>query len=256
MGSKHRTLVAVGLAAALCSGSLACGPEEKPYEPKPAYSGKKPSLPAVPTLPNKAKKEGDAYTVWGAIHDLRSVVHERDFDDKDTTLVGYVVKTNYGETCASENEQGPDEKFCVPECAIHKTGKADPPDCKAPVPTFWIAETKDETDIDGKAIPVKGWASNFAQMYSLIEGLDKDDEASLMDEFFGHDLPTPLPNVGGKIKVTGRYGITYTKSTGGAASNPRTGIMTWSKSEWVEVPPDRAVLPGMKIRNTSNTKDE
>ena len=28
--------------------------------------------------------------------------------------------------------------------------------------------------------------------------------------------------------------------------------MTWEKSEWVEVPPERAVLPGMKVRNTKN----
>jgi len=246
-----RTLVAIGLATSfLCLG---CGPEEKPYKPKPAYSGKKPALPSVPTLPNKKKKDGDAYTVWGAIHDLRSVVHEKDFEGKPTTIVGWVIKTNYSEACADENKPA-DGEICIPECAVHKTGKATPPDCKAPVPTFWLADSKDEKDWKKHAIPVKGWASNFAQMYTLIEGLDKDDEAKLMDEFFGMDLPVPLPNVGGKVKVTGPYGFTYTKSTGGAASNPRTGIQTGEKFEWLEVPPMRAVLPGMKVKNEENPK--
>ena len=246
---KLRAIVAISLSASLLIG---CGPEEKPYQPKPAYSGKKPSLPAVPTLPNKAKKDGDAYTVWGAIHDLRSVVHQNDFQDKDTTIVGYVVKTNFEVACKEEMKRTPGEGHCVPTCAIHKTGKADPAECKAPVPTFWIAETKEEKDWQKNAISVKGWASNFAQIFTMVEGLDKDDEAKLQDEFFGHDLPTPLPNLGGKVKVTGRYGVTYTKSTGGAASDPRTGIVTWAKSEWLEVPPKRAFLPGMKIRNEDN----
>jgi len=242
---KLRTLVAIGITSSLIT--TGCGPEEKSYKPKPAYSGNKPSLPPVPTLPNKAKKEGDAYTVWGAIHDLHSVVHASSFSEGGTKLVGYIVKINWADKCS--DPMGPasgDPKDCIPECVIHKTGKEDKAGCKRPIPTFWIAETKDEKDINSKAIPVMGWASNFAQVYTMIEGLDKDDEAQLQDEFFGHDLMTPLPNMGGKIKVTGRYGVTYTKSTGGAASNPKTGIMTWDKTEWVEEPSEPALLPGMK----------
>lgn len=250
---KLRTIVAVGVIA--CLGS-ACGPDEKPYQPKEAYTGKKPTLPQVPTLPNKAKKEGDAYTVWGAMHDLHSVVHEKDFEGKETTIVGYVVKTNWDEACKDELAPSDDETIaglgaCVPECAIHKTGKADPADCSPPVPTFWIAETKDEKD-PKKMIPVMGFASNFAQLYTYIEGLDKDDEATLADEFWGHELPRPLPNVGGKIKVTGKYGTVSEKGSGPTASNPKTGILTWNKQEWVEPPAKRAVLPGMKIRNEDN----
>ncbi len=248
---SFRTLLTLAVAAGLLVG---CGPEERPYKPSPVHSGSKPTLPSVPTLPNKAKKDGDAYTVWGAIHDLRSPVHDKDFEGKEVTLTGYVVKTNFMEACKDENAPADGEE-CVPKCAIHKTGKADPADCKAPVPTFWIAETKDEKDLERKAIPVKGWASNFAQMYTFIEALDKDDEAQLSDEFFGMDLASPLPNVGGKVKVRGNYGFTYTKSTGGAASNPRTGIMTANKIEWTKVPPMRAVLPGMRIRNKENKKE-
>ncbi len=82
-------------ATALAATSLGCGGDEQPYVPKPAVSGKKPSLAAVPTLPTKAKKVGDAYTIWGVTHDLRSRVHSADVRGKKISLVGYVVKTNY-----------------------------------------------------------------------------------------------------------------------------------------------------------------
>ena len=124
-------------AAAFASTSLGCGSDEQPYAPKPAVSGKKPALPAVPTLPTKQKKQGDAYTIWGITHDLHSRVHAEEVVGKKVSIVGYVVRTNYE---------------AAPKCAIHKTGKGDPPECKSPVPTFSIADEKGETkeiDADG-----------------------------------------------------------------------------------------------------------
>ena len=50
---------------------------------------------AVPTIPAKPKKEGDAYTIWGVTHELRSRVHREEVNGKKISLVGYVVKTNY-----------------------------------------------------------------------------------------------------------------------------------------------------------------
>jgi hypothetical protein len=220
-------------AAALALTSLGCGGDEQPYVPKPAVSGKKPTLPAVPTLPTKAKKQGDAYTVWGLTHDMHSRVHAEDVLGKKVTIVGYIVKTNYD---------------TAPKCAIHKTGKGDPPDCKSPVPTFSIADDKGETK---EAIDVMGWASNFAQVFTLIEGIDKaakgkEGEVKLQDEFWGVALPNPIPNVGAKVKVSGTYAITFTKATGGAASDPKHGILTVEKIEYLEPPPKKAYLPGMK----------
>ncbi len=238
-------LVALGLSLLLAG----CGQEEKPYQPEPAYSGPKPNLPAVPTLPNKKKKVGGAYTVWGASHDLRSRVHRDDFKDKPTSIVGWIVDTNYARACKEEMKPSHKEAPCVPRCAIHRTGKADPPDCKAPVPAFYIADEKGEkTEI----IPVKGWSSNFAQMFTLIEAIDKapkgdEEEPQLADEFWGMDLPNPLPNIGARVKVTGQYGVTFTKATGGAAANPKYGIMTVDKIEYLEKPPKLAALPGMKL---------
>jgi hypothetical protein len=213
--------------------SLGCGGDDEAYVPKPAFSGKKPSLPAVPTLPTKAKKQGDAYTIWGVTHDLHSRVHVEDVKDKKISLVGYIVKTNYD---------------TAPKCSIHKTGKGDSADCKAEIPTFYIADEKGEAK---DMIPVMGWASNFAQIFSLIEGIDKaakgkEGEVKLKDEFWAVDLPNPLPNMNAKVKVTGQYGVTSTKATGGAASNPKYGIMTVEKIEYLEPPADKVYLPGMK----------
>lgn len=221
------------IAATATLGVLGCGGEEQPYTPKPAVSGKKANLPSVPTLPTKPKKVGDAYTVWGVTHDLRSRVHGEDVNGKKISIVGYVVKTNYDQ---------------APKCAVHKTGKGDPPDCKSPVPTYSIADEKGETK---DMIDVMGWASNFAQVFTLIEAIDKapkgkEDGVKLQDEVWGVDLPNPVPNVGAKVKVTGTYGVIYNKSTGGAASNPKYGIMTAEKVEYLEPPPEKAYLPGMK----------
>lgn len=243
---KHLALTPV-LAAVLTFATIGCGGDEVQYQPKPAQSGKKATLPAVPTLPAKKKKDGDAYTIWGVTHDLRSRVHREDVDGKKISLVGYIVKINYGQKCADKNNTA-NKEDCVPECAVHKTGKQDPAECKAPVPTFYISDSKEDTkDI----IPVMGWSSNFAQMYTLIEALKrapkgKEAEVKLADEFWGGDLPNPLPNIGAKVKITGPYGVTFNKATSGAAANPKYGIMTAEKIEYLEPPPTAATLPGMK----------
>lgn len=231
-----RTVATALITTAAVLSTAACGNEEKPYTPRAAVSGAKPSLPAVPTLPTKNKKQGDAYTVWGVTHDLRSRVHAEEVNGKKLSIVGYIVKTNYD---------------AAPPCAVHKTGKADPVDCHAPVPTFSIADEKGETK---DMIDVMGWASNFAQMFTLIEGIDKaakgkEAEVKLADEFWGQELPNPLPNVGAKVKVTGTYSMTFTKATGGAAVNPKYGIMTVEKIEYLEPPTEKAYLPGMKRKS-------
>src|SRR5258706_13808162 len=71
-----------------------CGQTDEPYKPAPAVSGRKASLPAVPTLPTKAIKSGDGFTVYGSMHHLRSDVNNADVANKDLTITGYIVKTN------------------------------------------------------------------------------------------------------------------------------------------------------------------
>jgi hypothetical protein len=60
------------------------------------------------------------------------------------------------------------------------------------------------------------------------------------------ELPNPIPNIGAQVKVTGSYGVTFTKSTSGAAANPKYGIITAETIEFLEPPPEKATLPGVK----------
>src|SRR6187549_2614675 len=108
--------------------ALGCGQDKPKYTPRAAPSGVTASLPAVPNLPQKPLKAGDAYTVWGASYQLRSRVHHKDVANKNIKITGYISKTNL-----------PD----APECAVHKTGKEDPEGCKPPIPTFWLCDAKD-----------------------------------------------------------------------------------------------------------------
>jgi hypothetical protein len=223
----------------VCTASVAfgafapgCGQTDEPYKPVPAFSGRKASLPAVPTLPSKAIKSGDAYTVYGAMHHLRSRVHNSDVASKDIMITGYIVKTNL-----------PD----APECAVHKTGKGDKDDCKAPVPAFWIADEKGD---DKNAIKVMGWASNFAQIYDAVQKYSGPKGAKevepVKDEFWAVDVPNPIPNVGAKVQVSGNFAVSFTRATSSVETDPSHGILTYAKLTYVEPPPEPGTLPGMK----------
>lgn len=220
---------------ALVTAAVGCSSEETKYEPKPAYTGAKASLPAVGSVPKKPLKEGEAYTVWGASYQLRSRVYHDGINDKDVKITGYIVKTNL-----------PD----APECAVHETGKADPDNCNPPIPTIWLGETKD-APLD-ETIRVMGWASNFAQLYDAIkeykkrEKTKKTDAEPLQDAFWGVALPNPLPVKGAKVTVKGSYSSTFTKATSGIVSDPIMGVLTFDSIEYVEKPEELATLPGMK----------
>lgn len=242
-----RALQAALLGLTVSAFVAGCGGEEKKYVPKGAPSGQKANVPQVPTLPQKAKKVGDAYTIWGVTHDLRSRVHRAEVNGKKISITGYIVRTNLVE-CKDDAKALTEN--CAPKCAVHKTGKADPAECKAPVPTFWIADTKEEPK---DRIEVMGFASNFANLYDAIEEIDKtpkdkQDKLELSDPVWGAKIPNPLPAVGAKVKVTGTYGVTFAKATSGVAANPKYGMMTVETIEYLEQAPELANLPGMKPR--------
>lgn len=227
--SRARIAFSIPSLVALCVGTQGCGGEEVKYEPVPAVSGMKASLPAVPNVVKKPIKNGDAFTVWGAAYYLRNRVHRVDVADKKITIKGYITKTNL-----------PD----APECAVHKGGKADPEGCIAPIPAFWIGDTKDAPE--NESIKVMGWASNFAQIYDAIETFDKgkkDEEH--MDTFWGINIPKPLPAKGAKIAVSGNYSTTFTGSSVGTEADPIQGLMHYQTITVEEEAPELATLPGI-----------
>lgn len=230
-GPATLSIAALGLLAA----GPGCGDSKATeYKARPAFSGKAANLPPVPTLPQKPKKVGDAYTVWGLIHDLRSQIHsEALLNQEQVTVVGYIVKTNLNE---------------APPCAVHRSGKKDGPECEKtppPVPTFWIADEKNASPND--AIQVMGWSSNFAKLYDALQQYKKpNNKEDAKDETWGVSIPNPLPAPDAKVKVVGKYSTSFTLTSTGAASDPLNGIITYKSLEYLEPPPTPGTLPGVK----------
>lgn len=218
---------------ALVLASVGCGSTtDEPYKPTPAWSGRKVSLPAPPALPTTPLKAGDAYTVYGAVHHLRSRLHGSEVSGKDIALVGYIVDSNM---------------LRADPCAVHKTGKKDPDGCVTEIPTFIITDTK-EAKLDDPKMPrikVMGWASNFSNVFEAIDkykNLKEPPKELYKDELWAVDVPFPLPAVGAKVKVTGRYGVNFAKSSTGIAADPLNGIMTYGKLEVLEPAPEPAAF--------------
>jgi hypothetical protein len=214
-------LLAPLLLASVSAGALSigCGNADEPYKAAPVWSGKKASIPAVPQLPTNPIKSGDAYTIYGARHHLQSRIHDKEVTAKEITLVGYIVEENVSD---------------APVCAIHKTGKADPEGCVAEIPSFWIADAKGETKVK---VRVLGWAKNYASVYEAMEkykNLKEPPKELFKDEVWSVDVPYPLPAVGAKVKVTGKYGYTFSKASTGIVSDPSNGVLTYGKIEVLE----------------------
>jgi hypothetical protein len=230
-------IAGLGAALPLAAG---CGDTDSVYKPVPAYSGKKADLPAVPTLPNNPMKIGEAYTIFGAIHQMKSRYHADEVTKKDITLQGYIVDTNIP---------------TAPACAIHKIGKKDPDDCKSEIPSFWIADNA--TDKTGQKIRVLGWASNFANVNEAMtkyknakdppKHAEKPDNAGkpgylVQDDVWNNDIPYPIPAVGERVKVTGKYGTLSSKASSGLVSDPQNGVMTYGTMEVLEPPAEPAAF--------------
>jgi hypothetical protein len=241
--------ISKGAVVALLGATLAaaCGGSDDVYKPAPAYSGKKADVPAVPTLPSNPIKAGDAFTVFGAIHHLRSRYHADEVTKKDITIQGYIVDTNIP---------------TAPPCAVHKVGKKDPDDCKSEIPSFWIADTKG--DKSTQKIRVLGWASNFSNVAEAMDKYkgakdppkhaEKPDNAGkpgylYADEVWNNDIPYPLPSVGAKVKVTGKYGMISGKASSGLVSDPQNGVLTYGSMETIEPPTEPAAFSKEALKN-------
>ena len=231
-----RSTLRLGLALAATVLSMGCGNSDEPYQAAPAWSGRKPSLPTPPTLNNAPIKVGDAYTIWGASHHLRSRIHDTEVTKAPISITGYIVEENISS---------------APACAVHKAGKKDPDDCNAEIPSFWIADEKDAGK-DKPRIRVLGWAKNFASVYEAMDKYKnlkeiKNPEKDLyQDDVWGVQVPFPLPAKGAKVKITGKYGFAFTKSSTGIVSDPVNGVMTYEKMEVLEQAPEKVSFQNKK----------
>jgi hypothetical protein len=236
------SVMAGTLLAALPLAGTGCNGNDEPYKPQPAFSGRKASLPTPPTLVSTPKKASDgSYTVFGAIHDLKNRIHSSEITSKDAiTISGYIVQTNY-DTAA--------------KCLQHPTGKKDPDNCPPPgtvteIPSFWIADQKGDTK--GQKIRVLGWAKNWATVFDAMKKYKdmkevKDPAKDLVkDDVWSVDVPFPLPAVDAQVKVTGKYGYTFTKASTGIVSDPANGVMTYAKLDYVTPSPAPAAFASAK----------
>lgn len=232
-----RTTLHLG-ALAVVVLTASCGNTEEPYKPAPVWSGRAPNLPTPPAVNQSPVKVGDSYTIAGASHHFRSRLHGPEVTKNPISITGYIVEENF---------------TSAPSCAIHKVGKKDPDDCPpagAPpieIPSFWIADTKDAGK-DAPRIRVLGFAKNVATVYEAMEKYKrlkeiKNPEKDLYkDDIWSVDVPFPLPAVGAKVKVNGKYGFTFSKSSTGLVSDPVNGVLTYEKLEYLEPAPAPAAF--------------
>jgi hypothetical protein len=202
---------------------------ERAYVPQPAWSGPSPQLPAIPALPTTPLRNGDAYTVYGAAHELRSIADAKQVTSSSISIIGYVVDS----TIPS-----------APPCARHRQGQPEPESCEAPLPSFWIAD-----DTTGQADPrvrVVGWARNYSVVFDAMAAYrklpaGKAPDHPLHDDILGVDVPFPLPAVGMRVKVTGTYNTSRVVGTS-MASDPLGGVMSFQKWEVLEPAPAPAAF--------------
>ncbi len=189
----------------------------------------KPTLPSV-VLPSDPVRDDSMFTVWGASHHLRSTPHRKGVTTGPITVVGFVVATNYAK---------------APACAVHRSGKPDPADCVAPMPTFYLADKPSEPT---SFITVMGWASQWSTVYEMMLAIDKQGgDAETLDAWSGKPVPNPIPSLGARVAVTGSYDFTFTTGTA-AVSNPRFGVLSYQHMTVERPASTKATLPGISRR--------
>jgi hypothetical protein len=189
-------------------------------------------LPPIPAFVDHVRKDGDAFTVWGASYALRSRVHRRDVvregPERFITITGYITKTNL-----------PD----APKCAVHRPGRADPPDCVRPLPTFWLGDAPDTPPEE--CIRVVGWASNYAQVFEAIRAFDRRVPSDYIDGFWGVSVPNPLPVAGTKLSVRGTYDTAFALAGAGRELDSEMGFLTYQSQKVLTPASELGTLPGV-----------
>ena len=176
-------------------------------------------VPDAPVLPERPLERDGAFTVWGAQRRFRA----RPAADETISVIGYVVKTNFRD---------------APPCALAPVDKRLPADCRPPTPTLWLGDAADQA---GGLLPVKGFASSFANLLAALKPGRARPTAPTIDSPWGRPVPRPLPARGAKMRVTGVMAKTFTLSSDGAELYP-AGVLTYASGEYLEPPSEPAKL--------------
>src|SRR5690606_38700431 len=70
------------------------------------------------------------------------------------------------------------------------------------------------------------------------------------DDIWNVDVPYPLPAVGAKVKVTGKYGLVFSKASTGLVTDPVNGVLTHEKREVVEPAPEEVTVKNKQARGS------
>ena len=206
------------------SAAAACSRRRQPLQAAARVVGEGANIPAPPTLPSTPIKNGGDYTVYGAMHQLQSLIHNKDVTGPPAiSIVGYIVDSNIPR---------------APDCAVHKTGKTDPDNCNPEVPSFWVADEKGNTK--GQKIRVVGWARNFAVIFDAMKAYKKL-KAGEQPTRAGHRRhaerhgAVPVARSGRQGEDTGAYNVARTVVSD-MVSEPAGGVMALQKMEKLEPP--------------------
>jgi hypothetical protein len=71
----------------------------------------------------------------------------------------------------------------------------------------------------------------------------KHAAGSVTDELWATTIPSPLPAVGAKVRVTGHYGQTFTRASSGMDLDRRNGILSYDTMTTTEPAPAALKLP-------------
>ncbi len=159
----------------------------------------------------------------GAVRRLRSGHHAEDFST-EVSVVGVIVASNLE---------------AAPACAIHPAGQREPEHCVTEIPSFTIADGAQAT----ARILVLGWASNFASVFEALTLATKaKSPVPYRDDRWGVEVPIPLPAIGAKVRVRGRYGFMFIRSSTGVAADPENGVFTVASIDTLVPAPTPATL--------------
>lgn len=168
-----------------------------------------------------------AFTVREASCALHDKKFQHFFGEKQVSITGYITATNLSD---------------APKCAFHRPGMSDLEGCQSRIPAFWLGDAQGTPK--GESIRVVGWASQYAQVFSSMALYAQEGPtATDFDIFWGVPIPNPIPAVGAKATVTGRYGTLPAESSRGTDPDPTMGILTYSSLKTLKFAPSPAVPP-------------